>query len=189
MFQIVTPDELFYEILMRQREQRAKFAAALAQAQGQAESLAKLDALDGVRPLVRTHQAIARQVSQIASRLEASLREMTLNDLGNPTARQLLAENVIAPLRELHSGLLATLGGRLDRLAAGEAIDPAERDAALETQQEVVQSMQRILERMSQWESFIDVVNQLRHIIERQTELKQGTEEAQKKQTDSLFDE
>ena len=29
--------------------------------------------------------------------------------------------------------------------------------------------MQRILERMSQWESFIDVVNQLRHIIERQT--------------------
>jgi hypothetical protein len=188
-FQIVTPDELFYEILMRQREQRAKFAAVVVQAQAQAEAMSKLAALDGVRPLVRAHQAIARGVSQVASRLEVSLREMTLNELSNPTARQLLADNVIAPLRELHTGPLAALGGRLERMAAGEAIDGAERDAALESQQEIVKSMQRILERMSQWESFIDVVNQLRHIIERQTVLKKGTEEAQKKQTDSLFDE
>jgi hypothetical protein len=188
-FQIVTPDELFYEILMRQREQRAKFAAIVVQAQAQSEALAKLEALDGVRPLIRAHQAIARGVSQVASRLEVSLREMTLNELSNPTARQLLADNVIGPLRELHTGPLQTLGGRLERMAAAEAIDGAERDAALQSQQEIVQSMQRILERMSQWESFIDVVNQLRHIIERQTVLKQGTEEAQKKQTDSLFDE
>ena len=104
VFQIVTPDELFYEILMRQREQRAKFAAALVQAQAQAEALAKLNALDGVRPLIRAHQAIARQTSQIASRLEVSLREMTLNDLSNPTARQLLADNVIAPLRNCTPG-------------------------------------------------------------------------------------
>ena len=188
-FQIVTPDELFYEILMRQREQRAKFAALLVQAQAQAEAITRLEAIDGVRPLIRTHQAVARGVSQIAGRLEVSLREMTLNELGNPTARQLLADNVIAPLRELHTGPLQSLGGRLDRMAAGEAIDPAERDAALESQQEIVKTMQRILERMSQWESFVDVVNQLRHIIERQTLLKQGTEEAQKKQTDTLFDE
>jgi hypothetical protein len=188
-FQIVTPDELFYEILMRQREQRAKFAAVVVQAQAQAEAMSKLAALDGVRPLVRAHQAIARGVSQVASRLEVSLREMTLNELSNPTARQLLADNVIALLRELHTGALQTLGGRLDRMAAGEAINGGERDAALESQQEIVKSMQRILERMSQWESFIDVVNQLRHIIERQTVLKKGTEEAQKKQTDSLFDE
>ena len=84
---------------------------------------------------------------------------------------------------------MRSLRGQLDRLAAGETIDPAGRDAALAMQQEIVKTMQKILERMSQWESFIDVVNQLRHIIERQTLLKQGTEEAQKKQTDELFDE
>ncbi len=37
-FQIVTPDELFYEILMRQREQRAKFAAALVAGPGAGRS-------------------------------------------------------------------------------------------------------------------------------------------------------
>jgi hypothetical protein len=188
-FQVVTPDELFYEILMRQREQRAKFAAAVVQAQAQAEGIAKLEALDGLRPLVRTHQTIVRSVQQITNRLDTTLREMTLNELGNPTARQLLSDSVITPLRELVSGPMENLRGQLDRLAAGEAIDPAGRDGALQNQQEIVQTMQKILERMSQWESFIDVVNQLRHIIDRQTKLKTGTEEAQKKQTDDLFDE
>ncbi len=174
---------------MRQREQRAKFATAVGQAQKQAEALATLAELDGLRPLMRTHQTIGRGVSQIANRLDMTLREMTLNELSNPTARQLLADSVITPLRELTSGPFENLRGQLDRLAAGEAIDPAGRDAALATQQEIVKTMQKILERMSQWESFIDVVNQLRHIIERQTLLKQGTEEAQKKQNDDLFDE
>ena len=49
--------------------------------------------------------------------------------------------------------------------------------------------MQGILEQMSQWESFIDVVNQLRNILKLQNELKSSTEQAQKKLTEQLFDE
>jgi hypothetical protein len=188
-FQIVTPEELFYEILMRQREQRAKFAAALVQAQAQATALEKLDSLDGVLPLARVHQAIGRQVWQVAGVLDVTLREMTLNDLGNPTARQLLADSVIQPIRDLHTGPFEKLRADLDQLRAGDAVDPQQRDSALQLQREIVQSMQRILEQMSQWESFIDVVNQLRHILKLQADLKTSTEQAQKSQTDQLFDE
>ncbi len=188
-FQIVTPDELFYEILMRQREQRAKFVAALGQAQAQAEALEKLDMLDGVAPLVRVHQIVGRQIRQVAAGLDASLREMTLNDLANPTARQLLADRVVHPLGELANGPFEQLRLQLGRLRGGEAIDPADRAAALQTQQEIVRRMQGILSEMSQWESFVDVINQLRNILKLQNELKTTTEQAQKKQAEQLFDE
>ena len=101
---------------MRQREQRAKFAAALVQAQSQSAALEQLDNLDGVLPLARVHQAIGRQVWQVAGALDVSLREMTLNDLGNPTARQLLADSVIGPLRDLHGGPFEQLRSQLERL-------------------------------------------------------------------------
>ncbi len=125
----------------------------------------------------------------MAAALDGTLREMTLNDLGNPTARRLLSESVIQPLRDLHDGPFEQLRGQLERLRAGDAVDEADRDAALRTEREIVRSMQRILEQMSQWESFIDVVNQLRHILKLQGELKAITEQAQKKQADQLFDE
>jgi hypothetical protein len=188
-FQIVTPEELFYEILMRQREQRAKFAAATVAAQSQAESLAKLSAVDGVAALVRAHQATSRQVWQTANQLDATLEELTLNDLGSAAARQLLADNVIKPLRELHNGALVQMRGRLDELAAGDAIDEVQRSGGEKLQHEIVESMQRILAQMSQWESFVDVINQLRQVIKLQNQLRDNTQQVQTKQAAELFDE
>ncbi len=188
-FQIVTPEELFYEILMRQREQRAKFVVAIGQAQAQAAAIEKLESLDGIPPIARVNQALGRQARQVAGVLDATLREMQLNDLGNPTAWQLLADRVIRPLGELHDGPFEQLRSQLERMRSGEAIDPADRDGALKIQQDIVRSMQGILEQMSQWESFIDVVNQLRNILKLQNELKSSTEQAQKKLTEQLFDE
>ena len=49
--------------------------------------------------------------------------------------------------------------------------------------------MQAILAQMAQWESFIDVVNQLKQIIERQDQVLKSTEEIEKERTDKLFDE
>lgn len=188
-FQVVTPEELFYEILVRQREQRTKFTAALSVARSQVESLDSLASLDGVPPLVRSHQAVARQVNQVANSLDAILQELALNELGNPAARELLQEKIIKPLHDLHAGPLTRLRGRIDQLSAGDAIDPAERLAARQLQQEVVGTMEQILAQMQQWESFVDVINQLRQIIKLQTQLRDGTEQAKKKQTDELFDE
>lgn len=188
-FQVVSPDELFYEILTRQREQRAKFAKTLEGAKAQLEALQKLTAPQDRAGLGRVHQVTARQVWQIAGQLDASLQEMTLNDVGSAPARSLLESNIIQPLRELHDRTLAELRGKLESLQSTADIDEARREAAVQSQSDAVNAMQKILDQMSQLESFVDVVNQLRHIIKSQALLRESTEKTEKSRIDDLFDE
>jgi hypothetical protein len=49
--------------------------------------------------------------------------------------------------------------------------------------------MQSILNQMALWESFVDVINQLKHVIEGQTGVLKSTEELEKKRIDELFSE
>ena len=188
-FQVVSAEELFYEILTRQREQRARFSKALETARGQLDALARVSAPAEAVPLVRVHQAVTRQVWQVAGALNGTLQEMTLNDLGSATARELLATSIIKPLRELHETPLADLLTRLEALAGAETINDERRDAAIAAQTTAIDQMKRILDQMSQWESFVDVVNQLRHVITAQDNIRATTEETQKKQIKDVFDE
>jgi hypothetical protein len=41
---------------------------------------------------------------------------------------------------------------------------------------------------MSQWDSFVDVLNQLNEIIRVQTKVQEGTRELRKSQTEGVFD-
>jgi hypothetical protein len=188
-FQVVSPEELFYEILTRQREQRARFAKALETAKGQLDAFRKLAAPAEAAQLVRVHQGMTRQVWQVAVQLNGTLQEMTLNDLGSATARELLDKSIIKPLRELHDGPLAELRGKLESLSTGETIDDERRETARAAQTVAIGEMQRILDQMSQWESFVDVVNQLRHVITAQDNIRQSTEQTQKKQIKEVFDD
>jgi hypothetical protein len=188
-FQVVSPEELFYEILTRQREQRARFAKALETAKGQLDAFRKLSAPADAGQLVRVHQAMTRQVWQVAGQLNGTLQEMTLNDLGSATARELLDKSIIKPLRELHDGALADLRGKLESLTTGETIDDERLETARAAQTVAIGEMQRILDQMSQWESFVDVVNQLRHVITAQDNIRQSTEQTQKKQIKDVFDD
>jgi hypothetical protein len=188
-FQVVSAEELFYEILTRQREQRARFAKALESAKGQLDALHKVAAPTDAAPLVRTHQALTRQVWQVAGALNGTLQEMTFNDLGSATARELLEKAIIKPLRDLHESPLADVRTKLEVLAAGETIDEERREAALASQTTAIEQMQRVLDQMAQWESFVDVVNQLRHVITAQDKIRATTEETQKKQIKDVFDD
>ena len=187
--QVVSSEELFYEILTRQREQRARFAKALDTAKELGDSLVKLAKPAEASQIVRAHQAMTRQVWQVAGQLDATLMEMTLNDLGTSAARDLLQSSVIQPLRELHDHPLAEQLKRLSPLTQGETVDENRREAAIDAQTEVVKQMQRILDQMSQWESFVDVVNQLRHVINSQNVIRDSTDEMQKKQIKDVFEE
>lgn len=186
-FQIVTAEELFYEILMRQRAERAKFTAALETAKAQSEVLANSPTAEQIGAVARKHQLVARQAWQTANRLEATLEEMTLNDLGGQQARELLKTKVIDAIRQLHSEPMARLREALDAAAA----DPGAEQlaAARERHDEVVAAMQKILDQMSQWENFIDVLNQLKEIVKLQNDVLQSTEQEKKKRTSDLFDE
>jgi hypothetical protein len=188
LFQIVSSDELFYEILMRQREQRAKFGAALDSAKAQSKLLGELTRPEDASAVARAEQVIARQVWQVANQLDATLQEMTLNDLGNAQARENLQSAIIVPLRTLHGDLLTRLRNVVDALGHQPTISEDRRGEALALSDQAVDVMQTILGQMSLWESFIDVINQLKQIIERQDQVLKTTEEIEKERTDKLFD-
>jgi hypothetical protein len=187
-FQVVTPEELFYEILMRQRAERAKFGAALESAKAQIEPLAGLPTAEVAFGLVRKHQVVARQVWQVANRLEVTLTEMALNELGSSQARELLQTKVIDAIRQMHGEPMTRQRAALESVAA----DPAANEPlveARELQQEVVDQMTKILEQMAQWENFVDVLNQLKSIVKLQNGVLEATEEEKKKRTKELFDD
>lgn len=192
-FQVVTADELFYEILMRQRAERARFRTALDTARTQAETLAATKPeqakAEQTAGWLRRHQLIARQVTQVGGRLDATLQEMTLNDLGSPQARELLESKIVAPLRQLPGEMLDRQRQTLEALAAGPVPTSARLGEARKQQQEIVTQMQRILEQMAQWESFVDVVNQLREVINLQSRLLDTTEKTRKERLKGVFDE
>ena len=48
--------------------------------------------------------------------------------------------------------------------------------------------MEQILKQMAQWDSFVDVLNQLNEIIRLQNQVQQGTNQLQKKQTEGIFE-
>ncbi|HJT36555.1 MAG TPA: hypothetical protein VJ783_31320 [Pirellulales bacterium] len=188
-FQVVTPEELFYEILMRQRAQRAKFAAALETAKSQTEPLAGLPTAEVAFALVRKHQVIARQIWQVANALDATLQEMALNELGSVQARELLKTKVIEAIRQLHGAEMVELRSALEAVAADPAGADQSLTAAREQQQAVVDQMAKILEQMSQWENFVDVLNQLKSIIKLEGGVLEATEQEKKKRTQELFDD
>ena len=187
--QVVSSDELFYEILMRLREQRAKFNAATEASKAQTKALIALAAPDEAVNIGRAQQVINRQVWQVANQLDAALQEMTLNDLGNPQAREMLQSGIIAPMRTLHTDLLTRLRGGIDVLSQQQSVSEERRAESEELSEQAVKAMQTILAQMAQWESFVDVINQLKQIIQRQDEVLKNTEEIQKKRTNELFDE
>jgi hypothetical protein len=186
--QVVTPEELFYEILTRQREQRGRFSKALDQAKGQLEAIGKIATPDEGGGLARVNQVVARQVWQIAGVLDGTLQEMINNDLGNEQARDLLQNSIIAPMRKVHDENFADIAEKIQTLLARSELGESDRQELLDAQQSAVDEMKRILARMSQWESFVDVINQLRAVIKTQNEVLDSTEKAEKDRIKGLFD-
>jgi hypothetical protein len=55
-------------------------------------------------------------------------------------------------------------------------------------QDEVIAEMERILKQMSQWDSFVDVLNQLNEVIKLQESARETTEKMQSKTTEGIFE-
>ena len=74
----------------------------------------------------------------------------------------------------------AVIHGNTAYLAGCVARDPEGKDVAAQTKD--------ILEQMSQWESFVDVVNQVAEVIRMQQQILQATEKARETRTEGVFD-
>jgi hypothetical protein len=187
--QVVSVDELFYEILIRQRAERAKFLAAFEAAEKQTPVLASTPSADDYLNVVRALHTSSRQLDQIASTIANTLQEMKLNQVGSPKSHRLLQDGVIDPIRQLNSGPVTELRGVLQGLGGGGPRGQAEIGKARRLHGEVVARMKTILEQMSQWESFVDVVNQVAEVIKIQQKVLKATENARETRTKEVFDD
>jgi len=187
--QVVSPDELFYEILVRQRAERSKFMEILETTEKQTPALEGDPRTEALVQTMRAEQSSARRVDQIAGRIADSLQEMKLNQVGSAKSHRLLQEGVVEPLRALASGPMARLRGLLQTLAGAAPGQTASLDEARKLHAEVVVEMRKILDRMSQWESFVDVVNQVADVIKMQQRVLDETEKARETRAEEVFDE
>jgi hypothetical protein len=187
--QVVSPDDLFYEILIRQRSERAKFLTLIDSFERQTPVLAGEPKKDDFLKVMRVESAGARQLDQIAGRINDTLQEMKLNQVGSPKSHKLLEDSVIEPIRALTTGPLNQLGTMLQALSGGNATATANEAAARKLHGEVVATMKNILDQMSQWESFVDVVNQVAEVIKMQQKVLKETEKARETRTKEVFDD
>jgi hypothetical protein len=187
--QVVSVDELFYEILIRQRAERAKFLATFEAAEKQTPVLASTPSAEDYLNVLRALHTGSRQLEQVAARIADTLQEMKLNQVGSPKSHRLLQDGVIDPIRELNSGPVAQLRGVLQALGGGGPRAQADVEKARRLHGEVVAKMKTILDQMSQWESFVDVVNQVAEVIKIQQKVLKATEDARETRTKEVFDE
>ncbi|WP_165226273.1 DUF4175 family protein [Aquisphaera insulae] len=186
--QVVSADELFYEILIRQRAERSRFLATVEATEKQAPVLASNTSSEDYMNVLRALHTSSRQLDQVAGRIADTLQEMKLNEVGSPKSHRLLQDGIIDPIRELNAGPVAELRGVLQALGGGTRVQ-SDVEKARRLHGEVVARMKTILEQMSQWESFVDVVNQVAEVIKIQQKVLKDTEDARETRTKEVFDE
>jgi hypothetical protein len=184
-FRVVRPEELFREILLRQQSERAKFRRQIEEARKLRDALRGVPSADSITQSARQHRAMQREVARVQTALADSLTEMRLNVLGTSEAHELLQNNVLTPLKALDAELMAPQRDALDALRADDAPTLA---AVQARQDQIIDRMSQILKQMSQWDSFVDVLNQLNEIIRVQNQVQQGTNQLKKSQTEGVFE-
>jgi hypothetical protein len=184
-FRVVRPEELFREILLRQQAERAKFRKALTEAEKVRDLLATLATRESAAKVAGDHRLVQRESRRIANVLRESLTEMQLNALGGQEAYDLMENSILRPLRALDEELMEPQRQALDKL--GDATDANRVTDAANRQVQIVDKMKEILKQMAQWDSFVDVLNQLNEIIRVEQGVQKTTQQIQDKEAEGLF--
>ena len=183
-FRIVAPEELFKEILLRQQGERAKFRKAIDQAQKIRDGLNTVTAETAVQ-MARDHRTIQRESMRIATSLAESITEMRLNQLGSDEAYDMMDKNVLKPLADMNEKLMNPQRDALESLKVDDSAKVAD---AAGRQEQIIARMNEIMKQMSQWDSFVDVLNQLNEIIRLQEKAKGQTDELKNKRIEGVFE-
>jgi hypothetical protein len=184
-FKVVKDEELFREILLRQQQLRARLQKSYEQMLDLKEKLKVADvATDGAN-LLRMYLLTRREIAAVSREIDASLTEMRLNKLGGEESWRLIETSVTVPLARLQEQELERQKQGLETLVSSE---PESFDSLIERQQTITDALKKILDNMSQWDSFIDIINQVNSIIKIQEAARRMTEDLKSKQVESIFD-
>jgi hypothetical protein len=185
IFKVVKDDELFKEILLRQQQLRARLRKAYEQMIDLRDKIKAADVQAEGGDLLRSYLLTRREIGAVARELDAAVLEMRLNKLGGAESWDLIENTVVKPLAALQEGDLERQKQALETFT-GNQPDPV--DAVLERQQSIIDAIKKVLDNMSQWDSFIDIVNQVNSIIKIEDVVRKMTEALKEKQTESIFD-
>jgi hypothetical protein len=186
-FRVVPPEELFREILLRQQAERAKFRKQADEARAIRGQFIALDkgGASQISEIARRHRAVQREVAAVRTVLSDTVTEMRLNALGTDQAYEMIQTKVITPLTLLGDELMNPQKDALEALSPTDAKAIAD---AQDRQDKIVARMDEILKQMSQWDSFVDVLNQLNEIIRLQGQAEQQTIKLEKQQKEGVFE-
>jgi hypothetical protein len=188
-FRLVPPEELFREILQRQQGERIKFRKQIEEAQKIRDGIRVVADSRQAADLARRHRSFQRETLRIATAMTESLVEIKLNGLGSPESHALMEQHVLVPMKAMQDELVSPQIPALDTLFPAEgAADPANVLAAAEREEKIITRMNILLKQMAQWDSFVDVLNQLDAIIKLETDVKDQSEKIKKKEDRGIFD-
>ncbi len=187
-FRLVTRDELFREVLLRQQGLRTQFRQAATEAQSIADALTLTETPADAAGLRGRFAAVQRQVRSVSQGLHDTAAEMRLNRLAGDEAFDLMKEHVLDPLATLHDTALAAQRRTLETLG-NPSPPPDTLDTARQQQTTIVATMENILRQMDQFDSFIDVVNQLNEVLNLQRSVLDSTRALSNEKRDALFDD
>jgi hypothetical protein len=110
---------------------------------------------------------------------------MRLNVLGNDDAHEMMEKTIIQPMKTLDAELMLPQRDALDTLTTTEA---AAVSSVVDRQEQIVARLEAILKQMSQWDSFVDVLNQLNEVIRIETNVQKGTLQLKETQKQGIFE-
>lgn len=178
ILRVVAPEDLFREIALRLQRARSRFRIAKNEADATESMLRREeDIMERGDELLRRHRILERQVWSADRTLRASVRELSLNRLIEQEAEAILERAVLEPLRRLQERQLPGHRLGLEKVVRADE-DAPEREVLLAGQEAIGRSMQRVLDGLKQWDSFIDLVNQLDEVIKVQDGVRDQTVEA-----------
>jgi hypothetical protein len=189
-FRLVPPEELFREILIREQGERIKFRKQIEEAQKIRDAIRSVATAQQAAEVARRHRDFQRETLRIGIAMSECLAEIRLNALGSAESNALMEKNIIVPLDALQTEFVSPQMQALDTLFpdASAGPDAAAIQAAGAREDQMIDRMNQILKQMAQWDSFVDVLNQLDEIIKLETQVHDQSELQRKKDTEGVFD-
>jgi hypothetical protein len=121
----------------------------------------------------------------IAESFDEIREEMVNNRVNTPELEARLKDQIADPMRRISTQLFPQLQTRLKELTKAlndPQLGTTARDAALTEMDAILVAMKEVLDKMLQLETFNELVENLRQIIELQNKINQQTQQRQKDQ-------
>lgn len=132
----------------------------------------------------------SEELKGIAASIDDILLEMVNNRVDSPDRRERIAAGVRDPLQTIVGGSLARLRSEIDglmQLVGNAQRGPVAAAETVQTAEEVLLALEAVLEKMLDLESYNEVLDLVRGLIDQQDDLIEATEEQRKKALQDLF--